>query len=280
MTARDGRGSGRQRHGSTVVRALIAALGIATALVALDRRASARAPNASVGALNSLLASADAPDSATLARVLASARGANALICELASATVDGRNGWGGGWIGMGGVGAEGELARQLANWPAEGREDLPSVRLLRAGIADADACVRRLSAPLLGRMRTAAAIDALLGGLREASTETREMAALGLGFAESRRPIEPLSAALRDASPRVRATSAWALGEIEDRSAIPALVAVLKDADRDVRRTAARALGEIEDPAAIGALADLLRQDADPEVRRAAAWALGEIEG
>ena len=114
MAEQGGRARRRRRYGSTVVRGTIAAIGILAAIVGLDRRASARGANTSVANLTRAAAMRDAPDSATLARVLASARGANPLLCELAGAAVDGRNGWGPGWLGSAATGTEGELVRQL----------------------------------------------------------------------------------------------------------------------------------------------------------------------
>ena len=100
----------------------------------------------------------------------------------------------------------------------------------------------------MLGRVRTAAAVDAMLEALRGAGAEEREAAAVALGFAESERGVAPLVAVLaRDAEASVRAAAAYALGRIERPEATEALSAALRgDRDARVRRAAAHALGEI----------------------------------
>ena len=231
------------------------------------------------------VAAARAPqrvDSAPVRALLQAARGTSTTMCELAAGTVDGRSGW---WSsGMDGgfrPGGSGEsLSADVVNWIHHREIDATAVPMLRAALADSDWCVRRLAAPLLGRIHDASAVQAMLSALAAPEATTREMAALALGFAEDARSVDPLVARLKDDAPRVRATAAWALGEMERRETVRPLIAALADADALVRESAARALGEIEDVAAIPALTDLLKSDRDAVVRRAAAWALGEIAG
>ena len=91
----------------------------------------------------------------------------------------------------------------------------------LRAALSDPDPCVRRLAAPLLGRVRIPQAVAALRNALRDQGAETREAAALGLGFAGDNKALPDLITTLRDAAPDVRVAAAWALGQIESRGGV-----------------------------------------------------------
>jgi hypothetical protein len=220
-------------------------------------------------------------DSARVARLLQAARGTNAVACELAASTVDGRSGWSSGNDGEFRAGGSSDsVAGDVATWLHHGDVDAAAVPLLRAAIADPDWCVRRLAAPLLGRVHHPSAMQAMLAALAATDPVAREMAALALGFADDSSSVAPLVSRLHDDAPRVRATAAWALGEIERHEAVRPLIDALADPDALVRESAARALGEVEDTTAIPALADRLKSDKAATVRRAAARALGEIAG
>lgn len=230
------------------------------------------------GAPTRMASAGSLDDAENVAALIAAVRNANPILCELASRGAM----WNGNWQYVGpatplrALGAgDMELVRFAASSP-KGREVIAP---LRAALGDADPCVRRFAAPLLGRTQQDVAVETLVTALRDENPVTREAAAVGLRFAENPSTIDPLTRALEDRESSVRAAAAWALGEIEDSRAIPALERTLKDAEPLVRINAAWALGEIEDPAAIPALTALLREDRDPEVRRMAAWALGNIE-
>jgi hypothetical protein len=218
-------------------------------------------------------------DSARVHALLQTVRGSNAVMCEMAVNTVDGRSGW---WSRLDDsfrAGASSDpAAGDVMTWARHEKVGAAAVPLLRAALADSDWCVRRFAAPLLARIDAESAREAMLAALVAADAGTREMGALALGFAEDPRSIPPLVARLRDDSPRVRATVAWALGEIENRQAVRPLIDALGDPDALVRESVARALGEVDDVAAIPALTNLLGSDREASVRRAAAWALGEI--
>jgi HEAT repeat protein len=185
-------------------------------------------------------------DSAAVVALVESARGANAVLCELAARSVESE--W--GWDNEMDVRAPRDAAVRAAVNQTRGlRTPRALVPQLAASLRDDDACVRRLAAPLLARVRTVTANQALRSALQNDRATTREAAALGLGFTG-------------------------------DPSVIPALLAGLQDAESRVRVACAWALGEIEDARAVGALVRLLREDRDADVRRAAAWALGAIEG
>ena len=206
---------------------------------------------AALVAAQSLVAQSSRPaaDSASVAAIVSAVRGTSPVLCELAARTVEQQGGWGGG-VGPWKLRAPRDASVRSAI-DAVNQDKLPAavVPLLAASLGDDDACVRRVAAPLLGRMDTPASLQALRSALRDANAATREAAAIGLGYSENAAAIPALLAGLQDAAPRVRMACALALGEIEDRRAI-------------------------------GALVRLLREDRDDDVRSAAAWALGEIEG
>jgi hypothetical protein len=215
----------------------------------------------------------------TLGRVralLAAARGTNVVACQLAAATVDGHS-----WSSSDRDFHPGDASDSIAGNVARAvHSDVEPAALpvLREALSDTDWCVRRLAAPLLGRVHDPAAVQAMVASLASSDAVTREMAAMALGFAEDAGTIPQLVAKLKDDAPRVRATAAWALGEIDHKDAARPLIGALGDADPLVRESVVRALGEVEDTSAIAPLTDVLETDRVAAVRRAAAWALGEI--
>jgi hypothetical protein len=225
---------------------------------------------------------------AQVARLLAGVRGASPIACELALRAVDMQ----GGWFGRYGSapGAVDTAAQGLVHDVSNGVLNADVVPPLRDALADADPCVRRTAAPLLGRVEGTAGVDALVAALRASAPGTREVAAIGLGFAGRRRTEmaaaaagasagPALIAALRDGEAGVRTAAAWALGRLDVHDAVPALMTAMRDPSAWVRESAAAALGEIEDPRAVEPLAAALSGDAEPRVRRAAAWALGQMK-
>ena len=187
--------------------------------------------------------------------LLATVRGSDSVVCELAVRAIDGRHGWSSTADELAGVGAPlTALQRATVQWAVGDEDGEPSgaaptsVAPLATALADADPCVRRIAALKLGRMRDPRGIDALRAALASSNADQRAIGALGLGYAEDPAAIDALGGALDDASPDVRAAATWALGEIEDARAIPLLIPVLgEDEDPAVRRVAAWALGEIE---------------------------------
>jgi hypothetical protein len=218
-------------------------------------------------------------DTARVRALLQAARGTNAVVCELAARTVDGRSGWSSDDM-LTARGTADSAAGDVVEWVHDREISAATVPLLRAAIGDSDWCVRRIAAPILGRVHDPSATQAMLAALAAPEAGTREMGALALGFAGDTHTVAPLVARLRDESPRVRATAAWALGEMESKAAVRPLIGVLKDADASARESAAHALGEVKDTAGIIPLTDVLKSDREPAVRRAAARALGEISG
>lgn len=193
-----------------------------------------------------------APAESLAIRLIDGARGADPVVCALASLAVEGRYGWGGEAPSPEALDAEGEAVEATVRWTLSFEADGPAVRALAAALGDPDPCARRLAAIRLGRTRSASGVGALLEALAAPAAQTRRSAALGLGFAEhdpaDGAVVEGLLAALEDPDPGLRAAAAWALGRLDADRAIPTLVELLQgDADSRVRRNAALALGEIE---------------------------------
>jgi HEAT repeat protein len=185
-------------------------------------------------------------DTASVARLLAVVRGSDPLVCEMTTRNVDMRGWW--SWGGPAGSPLETDSASvALIRWIQNEHNDPAVVPRLRAAMRDGDACVRRVAASFLGRVKHASALAALIDGIGDASAETRYVAAIGLGLAEEPQGVAPLIRALRDQSAAVRRGAAWALGAIEAR--------------------------EAQEP-----LIGLLERDGDPRVRQAAAWAIGRL--
>jgi HEAT repeat protein len=191
-------------------------------------------------------------DTASVARLLQSVRGADPLFCELVTRSVD-THGWWSRWGPLSSDPLQVDSASgALIAWIQREHNDPAVVPRLRSALRDQDACVRRVAGSFLGRVEHASATAALVAALDDASADTRYVATLGLGLSDdSPRPagvVEPLVRRLRDDSPQVRRAAAWALGALEAREALTALIGVLE-------------------------------RDSDPRVRQAAAWALGQLK-
>jgi HEAT repeat protein len=191
-------------------------------------------------------------DAAALARYLDAVRGANPVLCELATRSADA-----GGWWSRFGPLSDNPLdvdsaSATLVAWIQRGHKNAAVVPRLRAGLRDTDACVRRVAGGLLGRVDHPSATAALVAALDDTSADTRYVAALGLGMSErsaTNGAVASLIRRLADDSPRVRRSAAWALGSVEARAALVPLI-------------------------------ELLGRDSDPRVRQTAAWAIGQIDG
>ena len=261
-------------------------------------------------ALNSFRLSQQNPtqDTIQLSTLLTKVRGADPTVCQLIGRALDNRWGnWGAHMIDPAAAAAD----QPLLDWINTATIDGRLLPILQRGLSDADGCVRRTAAHLLGRARVSDLSAQLSAELSAPAATTREAALLALGYAdqasglaaaqramrdtdasvrvaaawalgmiENIDAIPTLTEAVRDADVRMRRTVAWALGMIESPTSVPALSGMLGDVDASVRIQAAFALGQIESPDAIPALVRLLETDRDPQVRRAAAAALGQISG
>lgn len=188
-----------------------------------------------------------ADDTAGIARLLGVVRGANPLVCEMATRTADMQ----GSWSNWGPISGDpltmDSTAATLLNWIQHTHNDPAVVPRLRSGLQDDDACVRRVASSLLARVRHPSAVSALLSALDDQKAGTREVAAFGLGMTEAPGATDPLVARLRDPAPAVRRAAAWALGQMEVKKAVPTLIDLLaRDSDARVRQTAAWAIGSI----------------------------------
>lgn len=118
--------------------------------------------------------------------------------------------------------------------------------------------------------------IDALVNNKNR---DVRKNAAVVLGMIKDARALDALVKCLKDRDGIVRWSSAWSLGEIGDVGAIDGLVDALKDSYSTTRHRAAEALGKIGSDRAISHLFPLLR-DSNKEVRDAAKAAIAKIKG
>ena len=238
------------KRGTPVRAAGIASLFVLAAAILVVCRSSDAGPAAQAQSAGPAI-----PADSLASQLLATVRGSDPVVCELAVRAVDGRHGWSSTVDELAGVGGRlTALQRATIEWAVDNEDDegsVPSaaaVAPLSMALADPDACVRRMAALKLGRLRDPRGMDALRGALSSADADQRAVGALGLGYAGDSASIDALGGVLDDASPAVRAAATWALGEIEDARAIPLLIPVLgEDEDPAVRQVAAWALGEIE---------------------------------
>jgi len=188
-------------------------------------------------------------DTASVERMLAAVRGSDPYLCELATRQVD-THGWWSRWGPMGDSPLDRDSASAaLVTWVQRDHNDPAVVPKLRAGLRDADACVRRVSGSFLGRVDHPNATAALTEALTDENADIRMIAAIGLGLSEKESATQPLMAALRDNSAAVRRAAAWALGSMEAKPAHDALINLLeKDSDARVRQAAAWAIGRLYD--------------------------------
>ena len=187
------------------------------------------------------------PDSVYARRLLEGVRGANGIVCGAVDRAFDT-----GFWSHSLSTIIETDFADpasvEVAQWIGRRRFDASVLPTARAGLRSDDACVRRVSARILGNTRDR---DALPGELR---------------------------AELSASDARTRSAALFALGFAGRESSIPAVRERLSDSNRDVRVAAIWALANIGDTAISATIVSLLERDDDPVVRSAAAWALGRL--
>jgi hypothetical protein len=237
MTREEGRGSREE-----IVARVVLPLLLAASLSACVREGNAQSAAATIVR----------DDTASVARLLQSVRGADPLFCELVTRSVD-MHGWWSRWGPLSSNPLEiDSSSAALIAWIQREHKDPAVVPRLRSALRDQDACVRRVAGSFLGRVEHPSASAALVAALDDASAETRYVAALGLGLSDESTPptgvVEPLVRRLRDDSPQVRRAAAWALGALEASGALTSLIEVLgRDADPRVRQAAAWALGRLQ---------------------------------
>jgi len=212
--------------------------------------------------------------------LLQQARGAPPLLCALAAEGLSDR-GWGGHWSDAPSPPVGAATGARARSFP-RGDEMVPSeVRFLLDSIASPDACVRELSARLLGRFGGPAVAEQLATLLNASlsSAAVREAAAMALGLAHEKGAVPALIRALRDEVSGVRANAAWALGRADDGRAVAPVRTLVTDEAVEVREAAVGALGQLDSTTSSPLLQRVLREDKAPTVRQVAAWALGNLE-
>ena len=163
--------------------------------------------------------------------------------------------------------------------------EDQGYVQRAVVGLRSRNRWRRATSAVLLGRMRSDAAVTALVGLMSDESDDVRVVAARSLAAIGDPQAVEALTAALSDPSRWTATTVATNLIEMGP-AAVPTLIDIASAADSgragayDAAVTAVRVLGEIRDPRAEPVLIDLLEAANDLNARARAAAALGAVGG
>ena len=221
---------------------------------------------------------AEVDDSVNAMVVLAAVRGESPLACSFTSRALENR--WGAPHR-LGGPDAAALDAAQATafDWAMSDRITTKALPVLRRAMSDADACVRRVAAQLVGRVAGRDLAEQLQSELASSDATSRETAVLALGYAAETSAASALTRAGGDGEPRVRRTAAWALGRSRTGAATAPLLRMIRDGDPMVRVNAALSLGALSAASAVVPLSDLLSSDADARVRRAAAGALGQID-
>jgi hypothetical protein len=215
---------------------------------------------------------------AHVTELLSAMRGTSPVACRLATRAL--QNNWGNGRGMIAGPESIGAAGDSIFDWAVSEMMDAAVIPQLRSALDDADPCVRRTAASLLGRTRPSNGLASDLGSqLSSANARTREAAFMAIGYAGRKDDRTAAERGLRDSDNAVKVAAVWATGRIGDAASVPALIELLKEGDETMRANAAYALGELESPAAIPSLVALLGSDTQPVVRRAAAQALGRIE-
>jgi HEAT repeat protein len=143
----------------------------------------------------------------------------------------------------------------------------------------------RASSAMLLGRMRSDAAVAALVDLMGDEDDDVRMVAARSLAAIGDPAAVEALTVALADPSRWTATTVASDLVEMGP-AAVPTLVEIAsatasgRAGAQEAAVTAVRVLGEIRDPRAEPVLIRLLQEATDLDLRARAAVALGELGG
>ncbi len=142
----------------------------------------------------------------------------------------------------------------------------------------------RAAAAAELGRMRSDAAVTALVGLMEDESDDVRTVAARSLAAIGDPTAVQALTAALADSSRWTATTVATDLIEM-GTPAVPTLLEIAVSGGRDpgareAAVTAVRVLGEIRDLRAEPVLIGLLSGADDLDLRARAAAALGAVGG
>jgi HEAT repeat protein len=241
----------------------LGALGVAGLMIAFSGSSHGRSPG---------------PDSARVESYLAAVRGMEPMYCEMLVDQVG--NFWNSSGDFRIGLLAESNRSWEVARDSLYGATTDPAaLRREVRGLDDANPCVRRAAAKLLGRSGPAG-YNAIREALRSGSERVREAAALAAGQNDEAVALaDDLLRATRDQNPSVVAMATWALSEFEKPEHLNRLAELARHPEVRVRRAAAHGVGHIELPArVVPALLPLLGDD-DAGVRYYAASGLGNQE-
>ena len=210
-----------------------------------------------------------------VSHLLAAARGAHPLLCQLAARATQQTGEWGdisdAPVLPLSGTSDPGRI----------GKSPMPraQVEVALAAMRSDDACVRELGARIVSRQQGSEIVAPLLKQLTAPDSVLRALALAVLGWSTPEGATPGVRAALQDAAIPVRANAAWAAGRFEDGAAIAPLMHLTRDDAPLVRRMAVEALGQIDSSRALTTLKNVLRHDGDATVRRTAAWAIGRLD-
>lgn len=203
--------------------------------------------------------------------LLSGARGAPALMCQLATRAVRGM-GWGNG----------GEPpATRLPVMAPQRTEVLPvaSVNRVVQALADNDPCVGEMASQLLATQPDSLIMAPMVERLSSRDSLMRGAALTVLGRGDVRDAATAVRRVLRDEVVSVRANAAWASGRLRDGGALRSLHDLVDDRNTMVRLAVVTSLGQIDSTRSVATLAPLLANDPSPQVRRTVAWAIGNID-
>ena len=153
-----------------------------------------------------------------------------------------------------------------------------PVARLLKA-LDHFDPAVRVGAARVIGRLKIAAAGDALLKAVNDSQAGVRYAAMRALGAIRDERAVAALTEQFAYYRKGEGAWSALdALAQIAAPASVPLFTARLQDKDPFIRRAATEGLGRAGDAASVEALERLVTTDDSTMVRIASAFALHKL--
>ncbi len=153
---------------------------------------------------------------------------------------------------------------------------NLEFTRRLLTGLQHSDPVMRAATARALGRMRAAAAGDALIAALNDKSEMVQQFAAESLGLLRHDRAVQALADRVAYFGKADRANEALlALARIGYGSSRDLFRARLSDPDAAARRAAVEGLGRLRDRASLEVIRTIAKNDSANDVRLAALFAL-----
>lgn len=153
---------------------------------------------------------------------------------------------------------------------------NVETARRLMTGLQQPDPVMRAATARVLGRLRVAAAGDALIAMLNDKNELVQQFAAEALGWIRHDRAVQSLTDRVAYFGKGDRANEALlALARIGHGSSRELFRARLTDADPVARRAAVEGLGRVRDRASLDQIRTMAKNDASNDVRLAALFAL-----